>query len=220
VRPKFRELYDYDELRKESEATMFAVTAVRGTLVLGSTQSTDVLDPARFADMPIRRRRGGGGLVLVRPDDLWVDWWIPASDDRWRSDVHASSRMVGEWWAEVLRGVVTGDVSVHEGPLEGDPAYRIVCFAGRGPGEVFVDGKKTVGVTQWRVREGVFLSTVLPAHASIDVLDYLRDVPEGMDQALEYQIVSSLTDADPATLIEALRRVSGPWQFRALSLPD
>ena len=78
--------------------------------------------------------------------------------------------MVGQWWADVLSDVVDGDVTVHDGPLEGDPAYRLVCFAGRGPGEVFVDDKKAVGVTQWRVREGIFVSTVMHAHASDDVL--------------------------------------------------
>jgi lipoate---protein ligase len=218
VKAQFRELYDYDLLRKESEATIYAVTPERGTLVLGSTQSMDILDPERVADVPIRRRRGGGGLVFVRPDDLWVDWWIPADDDRWRSDVHASSRMVGEWWADVLKQFVAGDVTVHDGTLEGDPAYRLVCFAGRGPGEVFVDGKKAVGVTQWRVREGIFLSTVMHAHASNDVLDYLRDVPEGLDKALDHQVLSSLTTADPEMVIKTLRGSGGPWQFRAVSL--
>jgi hypothetical protein len=83
---------------------------------------------------------------------------------------------------------------------------------------VFVDGIKAVGVTQWRVREGIFLSTVMPAHASYDVMDYLRDVPEGLDRALHHQILSSLTDADPAVLIDALVAANGPWQYRAVSL--
>jgi lipoate-protein ligase A len=218
VTDQLTELYDYDVLRKESEATIYVVVPDRATLVLGSTQSRELLDPGRLGDVPLRRRRGGGGLVLLRPDDLWVDWWIPADDDRWRSDVHASARMVGEWWADVLRQFMAGDVTVHDGPLEGDPAYRLVCFAGRGPGEVFVDGKKAVGVTQWRVREGIFLSSVMHAHASNDVLDYLRDVPVGLDRALDHQVLSSLTTADPEMLVTALRGSGGPWQFRAVSL--
>ena len=32
------------------------------------------------------------------------------------------------------------------------------------------------------------------------------------------QDISSLTDADPATLLEALRHENGPWQFHAVSL--
>ena len=214
------ELFDYDELRTEVKATFYVVRPERATLVLGSTQSAEILDPERLGEIPLRRRRGGGGLVLLTPDDLWIDWWIPSSDGRWRGDVHQSSRMVGEWWAEVLREFVTGEVSVHDGALEGDPAYRLVCFAGRGPGEVFVNGKKAVGVTQWRVREGTFLSTVLPAHSSHDVLRYLNDVPEGLEDALDHQVLSSITDAGAELFIEALQRASGPWQYRAVSLRD
>jgi lipoate-protein ligase A len=212
------ELYDYDSLRGEPEATLYVVHPERATLVLGSAQSTDVLNEQRVRGVPLRRRRGGGGLVLLRPDDLWIDWWIPADDRRWRSDVHASSRMVGEWWAGVLRGVVDGDVTVHEGSLEGDPAHRLVCFAGRGPGEVFVDGVKAVGVTQWRVREGTFVSTVVHAHPSTDIVRYLSAVPDGLERALEHHVLSSLTVGTAEELIRGLRDADGPWQYRALTL--
>jgi lipoate-protein ligase A len=218
VNERLTELYDYDELRKESHATMFVVRPHRTTLVLGSTQSPDLLDPTQVGDVPVRRRRGGGGLVLVQPDDLWIDWWIPAPDSRWRSDVHASSRIVGEWWANVLSNTVEGDVTVHDGPLDGDPAYRLVCFAGRGPGEVFVDDIKAVGVTQWRVREGIFVSTVMPKHEAHDIVRFLVEVPEGLDRALEHEVPSSLRDADAATLVEALRQLSGPWRERVIDI--
>jgi lipoate-protein ligase A len=212
------ELYDYDSMRAEREATLYVVRPNRAMLVLGSAQSTDVLAAQRLGAIPLRRRRGGGGLVLLRPDDLWIDWWIPADDPRWRGDVRASSIMVGQWWADVLSDVLRGEITVHDGPLEGDLAYRLVCFAGRGPGEVFVNGIKAVGITQWRVREGIFVSTVLPAHASNDVLGYLRVVPDGLDRALNHHVVSSLTDVDTETLIEALRGSSGPWRYRRLQL--
>jgi lipoate-protein ligase A len=218
VNDRLTELYDYDELRTEEDATMFVVRPERTMLVLGSTQSTELLNPAALGEVPVRRRRGGGGLVLLRPDDLWIDWWIPAADSRWRNDVHATSRMVGEWWADVLRGLVEGVVTVHDGPLEGDPAYRLVCFAGRGPGEVFVDAKKAVGVTQWRVREGSFVSTVMHAHASDDVVHFLHDVPDGLDRALDHQVLSSLIDVSTERVVAALRRASGPWRERVIDL--
>jgi lipoate-protein ligase A len=218
VNDRLTELYDYDELRTEVHATMFVVRPSRTTLVLGSAQSPDLLDLSQVGDIPLRRRRGGGGLVLLQADDLWIDWWIPADDPRWRSDVHASSRMAGQWWADVLTTIVDGVVTVHDGPLDGDPAHRLVCFAGRGPGEVFVDGKKAVGVTQWRVREGIFVSTVMHAHASNDVLRYVRDVPDGLERALEHQVLSSLTDVARENVVAALRHSSGPWREHVIDL--
>jgi len=213
------ELYDYDSVRNEREATMYVVHAPLATLVLGSAQSTEILDQRRVKGTALRRRRGGGGLVLVQPGDLWIDWWIPSDDQRWRSDVHASSRMVGEWWAKALQEVVPGVVTVHDGPLEGDQAYRLVCFAGRGPGEVFVDGRKAVGVTQWRVREGVFVSTIMHSRSSADVLRYLKEVPEGLASALDHHVLPS-TEVVRETLTESLRHSDGPWQLREQPLHD
>jgi lipoate-protein ligase A len=203
------DLYDYSSIRRSDVATMFVVRTERPTLVLGGSQPTDVLDPEKIVGTPLRRRRGGGGLVLVRPDDLWVDWWIPRNDDRWNYDVHVSSLRVGQWWAEVLSARVQG-VRVHEGPLEGDDAHRVVCFAGRGPGEVFVNDRKAVGVTQWRVREGVFVSTVLHAEPTADVLDYLKFVPAGLVDALDHHALSTLDSVDAASILAQLRAVSAP----------
>lgn len=214
------ELYDYDELRTETAPTMFVVRVDRPTLVLGSSQSEELLDPGRLGDTPLRRRRGGGGLVLLQPDDLWVDWWIPASDERWRADVHLASREAGEWWRTVLSEFTAGRLSVHDGPVEGDRAYRLVCFAGRGPGEVSVDSKKAVGITQWRIREGMFLSSVLPAHSSKDVLDFLKIVPDGLEGALDHHILSSLGDLEADAVLDGLRSISGPWTLRPLMLTN
>ncbi len=212
------DLYDYSDLRRLEEAAMFVARASRATLVLGGSQSPDVVDATKLGSTSLRRRRGGGGLVLLRPDDLWIDWWIPQHDARWSRDVHVSSIQAGTWWASVLRGVTSGTVTVHERGLEGEEAFRVVCFAGRGPGEVFVDDRKTVGLTQWRVREGVFLSTVLHAEATSDVVDYLAVVPEGLRDALDHEALSSLEHVGASAVIERLRIVSGPWDLRHVDL--
>jgi lipoate-protein ligase A len=203
------ELYDYSALRSLNEPTAFVPELTRSVVVLGGSQSSDVLEPARSSELALRRRRGGGGLVLLQPGDVWVDWWIPADDERWSKDVHVSSIRCGAIWRDVLAPLVQEEVTVHEGPLEGDVAHRVVCFAGKGPGEVFVGGRKAVGVTQWRVREGIFLSTVLHAHDSHDVLALLRTIPPGLAEALDHQVLSSL-GVDPDQLTDGLTRVSGP----------
>jgi lipoate-protein ligase A len=207
------DLYDYGELRRRTEPTMFVVRVERPTLVLGGSQSLEVIDTTRLGTTPLVRRRGGGGLVFLQPDDLWVDWWIPNNDARWSHDVYKSSLMIGEWWREFLRHYVAADIVVHTGSLEGALAFRLVCFAGRGPGEVFVDGRKAVGVTQWRVREGIFLSSVVHAHESAAILEFLRSVPDGLAKSLDHQVLSTLGINNVDVAAEQLRALSGPWQL-------
>jgi lipoate-protein ligase A len=203
------ELYDYAELRRLDEVTMF-VPQLRGPiLVLGGSQSKDVLDARRVEGLTLRRRRGGGGLVFLRPGDVWVDWWIPSSSALWSKDVHVSSTWCGEIWRDALAPRVPSRLSVHLGSLEGDSAHRVVCFAGRGPGEVFIEGRKAVGVTQWRVREGIFLSSVFHAHDSHDVLALLAVVPEGLDQALDHAVLSASGVGDVASMLDDLFLRSG-----------
>ena len=202
------ELYDYDDLRRRSDASVTVVRPQAAALVLGSSQSVELFDPAR-CEMSRRRRRGGGGVVLVSPGDLWVDWWIPVGDSRWRGDARESSQLVGQWWASALAPLVHEPLVVHRGGLEGDASHRVVCFAGRGPGEVFVGGRKVVGVTQWRVREGVFLSSMVPARDSRDVLDCLREVPAGLAAALDHHTVTSL--GIDASAVERVLAASGQW---------
>lgn len=212
------ELHDYSELRSGTSPLMQVVAVDRPVLVLGSSQSVDILNVDQMDQTPVRRRRGGGGLVLLGPGDLWVDWWIPTTDARWSGDVHIGSLLAGTWWKTALTPLVDRAITLHEGTIEGDPAYRLVCFAGAGPGELFVDGRKAVGVTQWRVREGMFLSSALLAHGSQAIPSYLRDAPEGLGAQLDHHTMATLGLTDPARLIDSLRTASSPATYRLLTL--
>ncbi len=211
------ELYDYDVLRHLTSPTMLIVRTAEPTFVLGGSQSVGVLHQEKRQRVALRRRRGGGGIVLLQPDDVWVDWWLPADDPRWSRDVHVTSRRVGEWWRQVLAERLEGVVSLHQGALEGNPAWRVACFAGRGPGEVFVDGRKAVGVTQWRVREGVFVSSVIHSQPSSALIELLDAVPDGLAGALQHHTLTTLgIDGDDVT--SALVQLSHPVDVRQLFL--
>ena len=60
---------------------------------------------------------------------------------------------------EALAGVGQQGFDVHRGRSVPGDLGDLVCFAGRGPGEVFAGGRKVVGLSQWRSREGALFSS-------------------------------------------------------------
>jgi lipoate-protein ligase A len=116
---------------------VWVVEATRSALVLGSTQPRTVARPDSDVDLDVDvvRRRGGGGAVLVEPDGLvWVDVLVPAADRLWEPDVGRAFAWLGRAWAGALADLGVGDAVVHAGPLVETCWSRAVCFAGLGPG--------------------------------------------------------------------------------------
>jgi lipoate---protein ligase len=148
------------------------------TLVLGSTQSSELVDrgAVRTTGVQVVQRRGGGGAVYLEPGDpLWLDAWIPHDDPLWEQDVSAAAAWVGAWWVEALEGIGLEGLHVHTGRAAPGDLGELVCFAGRGPGEVFHHGQKVVGLSQWRAREGALFSSCA----------YLRWDPSSMLELLD-----------------------------------
>lgn len=129
----------------------------RPALVLGSHQRADLFNPdsLRAAGVEVARRRSGGSAVLVAPGRvLWVDLMLPWRDPLWDDDVGRAAWWVGELWASAL-----GAGEVWRGPMRSGAWSSVVCFAGVGPGEVLIDGRKVVGVCQRRTRRGALFQT-------------------------------------------------------------
>jgi lipoate---protein ligase len=157
------------------------------TVVLGSTQRSEVVDAVRAAEkgMAVVRRRGGGGAVLLRPGDhLWVEAWIPRDDPLWEADVAVAAEWVGAWWSDALGASGAAEYVVHRGRGEPGPHGNLVCFSGRGPGEVFVAERKVMGISQWRGREGSLFHTCAYAHWDPGPLIDLLDVDPPTRKAL------------------------------------
>jgi hypothetical protein len=80
---------------------------------------------------------------------LWVDVVLPRGDDLWDDDIGRATHWLGDAWA----GAIGDRAFVHRGSMVRNEWSDIVCFAGLGPGEVTVDGRKVVGISQRRTRE-------------------------------------------------------------------
>jgi lipoate-protein ligase A len=130
--------------------------------------------------MEVAQRRSGGGAVLLWPGhQVWLDVGLPRGDPLWDDDVGRSARWLGEALAAALVGLGVAGATAHAGPLERTAWSHLVCFAGRAPGEVVVGGRKVVGTSQRRTREGavfqVAVALVWSPRILLDVLRIPRD---------------------------------------------
>ncbi|MHB8263804.1 MAG: lipoyl protein ligase domain-containing protein [Acidimicrobiales bacterium] len=113
----------------------------------------------------IARRRSGGGAVFVAPQQqLWVDLWIPRDDPLFCEDVLAASVSAGRVWVHALQEVGIGRIEMHGGRVMLGEWGSLACFASIGPGEVLIDGRKVVGISQRRTRHGAWFQTMLPLY--------------------------------------------------------
>ena len=139
-----------DVFGREPAFPSIAVVSVdQPLLVLGSTQPDDVVHDAD--GVPVTRRRSGGGAVLLEPGRVvWVDVAVPAAHRLWDGDVGRAFHWLGAVWTDAIGARARW----HNGPLVRGPFSDLVCFAGLGPGEVTIDGRKVVGMSQRRTRAG------------------------------------------------------------------
>lgn len=152
--------FHHTDLLAAARPRVVVCDPARPAMVLGSRQTEDVLDVGACAaeDVEIVRRRSGGGAVLVNPGAMcWFDVVVPAAEPGFAdvaADVGASMRWLGDRVADALQALGVADVHAHHGPMACTPWSLLVCFDGVGPGEVMTAGGKLVGVSQRRTRVG------------------------------------------------------------------
>ena len=135
-------------------------------LVLGSAQDVATVDvvTAEHRSVAVTRRRSGGGAVLLVPGEhVWVDLVVPAGDPLWVDDVEAATWWLGATWVEALvaAGVERDRLTVHGSGVTDRRLGSVACFAAAGPGEVLCDGRKLVGISQRRTRHAARFQCVV-----------------------------------------------------------
>jgi lipoate-protein ligase A len=191
------------DLPADGRRHVWILEPTRPALVLGSTQADGAVDAgalaARGIDL-VRRRSGGGAVLLVPGRVLWVDVVIPRGDPRWDDDVTASFAWLGRCWREALAGVgVAGDV--HAGPPVRRRWGRVVCFAGVGSGEVVAGAHKLVGLSQRRTRDGARFQSVVEVGGAAgptlaeQALDLLAEPVDPAERAELRSVVRGTTAA-------------------------
>ena len=151
-------------------------------LVLGSAQRR----ATPVTGIEVVRRRSGGGAVLVIPGEvLWVDVLVPERDPLWDDDVGRAFGWLGEVWSAALGslGVVT---TVHRGAMTRSPWSDAVCFAGLGPGELLnAAGEKVVGMAQRRTRSVARFQCAALGHWDASAVAGLLELPAAAVPELE-----------------------------------
>lgn len=159
------ELHALDPLAAPFDPVIWRCRPTDDALVLGSRQGDELVDhdACRRAGLTVVRRRSGGGAVLLRRGLMhWVDIALPSGFAP--ADVRGSMVWIGELWIEALGHP---DLHVHRGGMQctghhSDGWSDLVCFAGVGPGEVLRGDAKVVGLSQRRTRHGIRVQCLVP----------------------------------------------------------
>jgi len=185
-----------------AERGIWNVRISRAALVLGSSQTEDVVDLEACAKASIdvvHRRSGGGAVYLAMGEHLWVDVVVPRGDALWNDDVVASSQWIGDAWSRVLSTFGSSLVSVHRGREESSAWSKLVCFAGVGPGEVLINGNKAVGISQRRTNKAARFQCFVHRRWTPEIFLSLLTVPRPSVE--EMRNLVAVADNDSAQLL-------------------
>lgn len=164
-----------------AERAIWRASINQSAMVLGSKQNIELVNQNNCdADQiaVVRRRSGGGAVYLELDKHLWIDFVVTRDDELWKDDVGQAMWWLGELWADAFAACDVADrdqLRVHRGGVERANISDLICFAGLGPGEVTLHGKKLVGISQRRTREMArFQCVVHQQFSSQAYKNYLR----------------------------------------------
>lgn len=150
-----------DAAGRDGRARLRWYVPTDAAIVLGRGQRTATPVPGHVQV----QRPSGGGAVLMDADLLSLDVVLPAGHP-WlaEDDLGAVFDPIGRAWAAALTDLGVVGAEVHTGPATatrlGPPEQRPlaeVCYASLGRSEVVVDGRKLVGLSQRRRRQGALV---------------------------------------------------------------
>jgi len=151
-------------------------------LVLGSTQNLSIVNSAECLKRGIeivKRRSGGGAVLLSSETTVWIDVVLPATHELSVSDIGQAPLWLGKLLRQVLVDLGVADLTLHETAMEKTDWSPLICFAGRGSGEVFTsNGRKVVGISQRRTREWVRFQIVVSLAWRPEILLALLNAPK------------------------------------------
>ena len=88
------------ELPEPAAPRVWWLEPTEPAVVLGSAQRDQVSRGPSVAGIAVVRRHSGGGAVLVVPGDvLWVDVLVPKQDSLWSEDIGRATWWLGAVWA-------------------------------------------------------------------------------------------------------------------------
>jgi len=188
------------------------------TLVLGSGQQTKLNRSAlSAAGCDLVRRRSGGGAVLLVPDEVfWVDLFLPRGDLLWEDDLSRSTFWLGSVWVKVL-SMLDLPAELYRGRMTNQRWSSDVCFAGRAPGEVLIGGKKVVGISQRRTRAGARFQCALLLRWLPELLVEFLDLEPSEEALLElFEAAVGVRDLIPDMALD--NSLLAEFFWRAISI--
>ena len=151
--------------------------------------------------------------MLVVPDGIvWFDLVVPGDDPRFAAvagDVSMSMRWLGGHLLTALDTLGVREVRMHDGPMTCGDWCRLVCFAGTATGEIELDGRKLVGVSQRRTRNGSRFQCAVHTTWAPDLMVSLLAPPRPTAAQLPpvATLDASLAGALPGALVGVLNRL-------------